>query len=352
MDSQSAAEILERKPVSASAPCRVDSGGTWDIKALSLPLEAADPATFNIALDMRTVVELGPFEEGWVRVSSPGIRPDGESCRVESMPFSPPLGMFFAAVSCFAFHGLEVRIRSGSPVRSALGGSSTALTALIKALGEVAGILGRKPLSRKEILLLGYRLEEGLSGGFCGLQDQAAAVYGGVNLWRWRHGRSGAPFLRERLLDAAGRRALSERILVAHSGIPHDSGRINRGWVESFLAGGNRDGWLEANRAVHDLAGAVRRGDWSGAAECVRREVSIRRDITPDAFVPATAALIHAAEEEGCGARFAGAGGGGSVWAVGPRAGIRALEERWSGMVSRAEGGRILDCSVDGAGVD
>jgi D-glycero-alpha-D-manno-heptose-7-phosphate kinase len=328
----------------------VDAGGTWDIKALSLPLEAFDPATLNIALDMRTTVELAPFTDGWVKVSSPGVSPGGESYPLEAATFAPPLGIFFAAVSWFAFHGLEVRIRSASPLRAALGGSSTALTALIKALAELRAALGGSRLSRKDILLLGYDLEDGLSGGFCGVQDQAAAVYGGVNLWRWRHGRSGRPFLQERLLDAKGRRALSERLLVAHSGLVHDSGRINRRWVEAFMAGGAREAWVEANRAVHELACAVRSLDWNGAAECLRRETSIRQRLTPEAFIPVTKALIEAAEEEECGARFAGAGGGGAVWALGPRTGIRELRKRWEGILSSIPGGHILKCAPDGAG--
>ncbi|MBW1764527.1 MAG: galactokinase, partial [Deltaproteobacteria bacterium] len=52
--SLSAREILEKKPVEAGAPCRIDSGGTWDIKAMALPLEGIEPVTVNMALSLRT----------------------------------------------------------------------------------------------------------------------------------------------------------------------------------------------------------------------------------------------------------------------------------------------------------
>ncbi|MCU0540165.1 MAG: galactokinase, partial [Desulfobacterales bacterium] len=51
-------EALSRGPVSASAPCRVDMGGTLDIRTFSYPLQHRGPCTLNIALDLRTTVSL------------------------------------------------------------------------------------------------------------------------------------------------------------------------------------------------------------------------------------------------------------------------------------------------------
>lgn len=344
-------DILRRRPVVASAPCRVDVGGTWDIKALALPYEREDPVTVNVALDLRTRVRLLPYREGYVRMSSRGFRPEGEARHADDLPFDSPLGLFFAAVSRFGFHGLEVRIESQAPVRSALGGSSTALTALLRALSRVGELLGNhRPLPPREVLALGYQLEDALAGGFCGMQDQAAAVYGGANLWRWRYGRVRSPVVREALLNARGCRELTRRMIVAHSGVGHDSGRINRGWVASFLSGRNRRGWEAANRSVHRFGRLLQAHDWSGAAETLREEMAIRRDITPDAVIPQTRMLIDAAEAEGCGARFAGAGGGGAVWATGSLQRIHALRPRWEALLTRMEGGRLLPCRVDPRG--
>ena len=68
----SARKILEQNPIEASAPCRIDAGGTWDIKAMALPLERIRPITVNMALNLRTRVELQPFKDNWVRVTSAG----------------------------------------------------------------------------------------------------------------------------------------------------------------------------------------------------------------------------------------------------------------------------------------
>ena len=189
---QSIRQLLEQKPIRFSAPCRVDMGGTWDIKAMALPLEHIRPTTVNLALNLRTTVSLHPFSDGQVKIVSRGFR-ESRRCHADQLSFMPPFGLFFAAVSYFGFHGLEVKITSASPVKSALGGSSTALVGLTAALNCVSSALGRPKLSKKEILHLTYHLEDGISGGNCGIQDQAAAVYGGVHQWEWRFGKQDAP---------------------------------------------------------------------------------------------------------------------------------------------------------------
>ena len=342
--------LLSRKPVAASAPCRIDAGGTWDIKALSLPLERITPTTVNIALDLRTTVGLHPFKDNWIKISSQGFRRQ-EAFHRNRLPFSSAFGLFFAAISYFGFHGLEVRIESPSPVKSALGGSSTALVALLKALSKASVLAGGRPLSGKALLHLGYHLEDGVNGGNCGIQDQAAAVFGGVHQWKWHYGNRTTPFERIRLLDQKGRQELSRHLLVAYSGKSHVSARTNRNWIKDFLSGKTRAGWCRANEIVHHLALAIQKQDWLGAAAFLKEEMALRKKLTPGALIPVTAKLVRQAERTGCGARFAGAGAGGSLWAVGDTRDIRELRKRWGKTVSSIRGAKILDCEVEPKGV-
>ena len=346
----SASKILKSRRVEASAPCRVDSGGTWDIRCMALPMETIKPVTLNIALSLRTRVELLPFEEGMVKVSSEGF-PETGAHEFKTLPFDSSFGLFYAALSYFGFHGLEVRIASDSPSKAALGGSSTALVALIKALSKLAVLAGTPPMPQKDILHLAYHLEDSTSLGKCGIQDQAAAVFGGVNLWRWQFGNRRSPYERRTLLDRRGQQKLSEHLLVAFSGKSHVSARINQGWLEGFLSGKTRAGWMEANRIVRRLAQALINRKWDRAAGLLREEMAVRRDITPDALIPLTDKLIRQAELAGCGARFAGAGAGGSVWAVGEKKRIKELETLWRSALAPIRGSGILDCAVDPKGV-
>ncbi len=348
--SVSVKEILECHPVSASAPCRIDSGGTWDIKALALPMSWVEPVTVNVALNLRTEVTLTPFTEGLVKVSSEGFSCE-EEYPLEGVRFDSSFGVFFAAVAHFDLHGLDVRIRAASPVKAALGGSSTALVALIKALSKLTCSLGRRALSREEILHLGYHLEDAVSPGKCGIQDQAAAVYGGVHQWTWHYEKKNRLFRREPLLDRGGQRELSERILLAYSGKSHISGRINQAWIKDFLSGKTRAGWIKANDIVKRLAKAVREKAWEESARLLREETALRRRLTPAAFIPITERLVNQAEEAGCGARFTGAGAGGSVWALGERQKIETLREVWQTTLGPVKGAGILDCEVESTGV-
>ena len=55
--------LLDNHPIDASAPCRIDFGGTLDISSFHYPLRHLAPSTVNIALDRRTTVNLRPITE-------------------------------------------------------------------------------------------------------------------------------------------------------------------------------------------------------------------------------------------------------------------------------------------------
>ena len=343
-------ELLTRSPVTVSAPCRVDAGGTWDIKALALPLERKSPATVNMALTLRTSVTLSPHDDGLVKISSRGFSP-GETASRNQLPFDSPFGLFFAAVSYFGFHGLEVTIDSQSPIKSALGGSSTALVALLGALQEVAALQNNRVFSRKANLHLAYHLEDGISGGNCGIQDQAAAVYGGVNLWKWHFGNWSEPLTRTSLLDKEGQKKLSNHILVAYSGKSHVAAQTNHQWVKDFLSGKTQSGWIKSNEAVHSFARAIQAEEWERAAFFLREEMALRREITPEALDDVTEKLVAEAEKANCGGRFAGAGAGGSVWALGSIKNITALKRKWQELLMPIKDAKILNTGIDSEGV-
>jgi D-glycero-alpha-D-manno-heptose-7-phosphate kinase len=343
-------ELLEDNPIRSSAPCRIDSGGTWDIEALALPLEGAEPTTVNLALNLRTYITVLPYKSGWVKVSSGDFHAP-ETYPLDRVPFNSQFGLIFAVASFFGFHGLEIAIRSVSPVKAGLGGSSTAAVAVIKAFSLVNALLREKELGKGDILHLAFHLEDAVNMGMCGIQDQGASVYGGVNKWVWNYSRKARPFRRQSLLDAMGQRELSKRILVAYSGSTHLSAKINRLWIEEFLKGNTRYSWIELNGIVKRFARHLQERQWKAGAEELRNEVAIRKEITPQAFTPIMIRLIQEAEERGCGARFAGAGGGGTVWALGEIDNIQGLRERWAALLKGTQKGKILDCAVDPIGV-
>ncbi|MGE5838521.1 MAG: galactokinase, partial [Deltaproteobacteria bacterium] len=112
-----------------------------------------------------------------------------------------------------------------------------------------------------------------------------------------------------------------------------------------------RAGWVEANGIVRRMAQALAGRKWGRAAGYLREEMAVRRDITPDALIPLTDKLIRQAEQAGCGARFAGAGAGGSVWALGEKNRIQELRAIWNSTLAPIHGAGVLECVVDPRGV-
>lgn len=342
-------KFIEKQPVTASTPCRVDMGGTLDIPTFFLPLRRSRPCTVNIAINLRTVVRLSAFRKGAVRVSSTGL---GEAeFAPETAPFDHPLGLIFAVAAHFGLDGIEISIESGSPVRSALGGSSAAVSALVGALAAVAEKQGEPGLSRKETALLARNLESAVARVPCGFQDQLAAVFGGVHAWHWTGDIRRCVFRREPLMDGSGAEKLGRRLLVAYCGAPHDSKDINGQWVSRFLAGKDRDRWLRIAQSVRRFADCLRRQDFSAASDEMNTETAIRREMTPEVFDATGALLSEEALAEGCGVRFAGAGGGGCLWALGEEAAVGRLRLRWADILSRRQGAGLLDAGVDSRGL-
>ena len=140
-------------------------------------------------------------------------------------------------------------------------------------------------------------------------------------------------------------------MLVAYSGESHISSKTNRKWIKDCLSGKTRGGWIKANEIVDRLAHAIYRKDWGKAAALLREEMSIRNKITPEALIPITRKLVEQAENEGCGARFAGAGAGGSLWAIGKSENIGNLRRVWDETLSPQRYAGLLNCEVDPTGV-
>lgn len=339
-------QILEKKAVRASVPCRIDFGGTLDISTFYLPLNRANPSTVNLALDLRTGVTLSPWAKGWVKISSRGF--ESAEFRAQEVPFSHPMGLMFACASFFNAHGVHIEIESTSPPRSALGGSSSAAVAIIAAFHAALG----KPIDPSAIAMAAHFLESSVAGVPCGLQDQLAAAFGGVNQWYWKLTDTGPAFVKKPLADTGkGIRELDQHLLVAYCGNPHESKDINKRWVDQFLSGSHRTTWLEIAALTEEFAAALGARDYSLGADLMNRETRLRLSMTPDVLDKTGLKLFERAEAQGCGARFTGAGGGGCIWAVGQAELLAGLKADWVAIVGQDPQADILKTRIDPNGI-
>jgi D-glycero-alpha-D-manno-heptose-7-phosphate kinase len=342
--------ILEKAPIEASAPCRIDMGGTLDIRTFYFPLRHLSPCTFNIAVGLRTRIRLLPYRNGRIKISSRGFK--GAEFPIDRAPFIHPLGLMLAVGVYFNAKNVHVQIESQSPPRSALGGSSAAAVALIAALSELwQQAYTAKPLTRPRIASLAHELEESVAGVPCGMQDQLAAIYGGVNAWIWPVGVEDSQFRKKMVMPKRSHKDLEKHLLLAYCGKPHESKDINSRWVHQFLAGKFRDSWAEIVACTRQFVNHLADRNYMKAAELMNRETAIRRKLTPDVLDEVGVHLMKTAVAHNCGARFTGAGGGGCIWALGEVKHIDSLRPIWEEILLSEKEGRLLEPKIDSQGL-
>jgi D-glycero-alpha-D-manno-heptose-7-phosphate kinase len=342
-------EILERNYVEASAPCRIDMGGTLDLSTFYIPLRRYSPCTFNIALGLKTTVRIEAYEKGATQVISSGFK----KCRfsLERAPFNHPLGLMFAIANYFEADGVQIIIESSSPPRSALGGSSAAAVALVAAFSKAVEATGGMQRSKKNIALLAHALEGSVAGVPCGLQDHLAAVFGGAHAWFWPGSLEDSAYRKVRVIPSRVFNQVKNHLLVAYCGVPHESKNSNNQWVKQFLAGKHRREWVEICYYTQKFVDAMGDLNYKTAADCMNKEVALRSAMTPWVLDSMGKKLAAAAAENECGARFAGAGGGGCVWALGEIENIDTLRRIWENILKRRKDAFVLDSRIDRKGV-
>ena len=339
-------KILEKNHIQASVPCRVDLGGTLDISTFYLPLHYLSPSSFNIALDLRTKVSLLPWKEGYVKVSSKGF--ESAVFKKDEAPFNHPMGLMFALATYFDAHGVHIKIESSSPPRSALGGSSSAAVAIISVFYKALG----KKINPEQIAWLAHYIESSVAGVPCGMQDQLASAFGGVNQWIWKMGEKYPEFERipvfENEVDIT---AFNSNILIAYCGIPHVSKDINKQWVESFVRGETRLVFKKIVDLTKEFSKAVKSRNFRQAAKHMNQETKLRLEMTPDVLDKAGKKMFEKAINCDCGARFTGAGGGGCLWAIGEAMDIENLKFFWQEILTSVETAKILDTKIETKGI-
>ncbi|MBW2491118.1 MAG: galactokinase [Deltaproteobacteria bacterium] len=342
-------KIIESHQFEASAPCRIDMGGTLDISTFYYPLRHLFPCTVNIAMKLRTKVRLLPYDKKKIKITSKGFK--GAEYLLDKAPFDHPLGLIFAIAAYFRAEGIHIDIDSSSPPRSALGGSSSAAVALVGAFSKVKETKGEPPIAKKNIAFLSQTIEASVAGVPCGFQDQLAAVYGGANVWYWPGDCKGPFFYKKTIIAKRQLPKLEKNLLLAYCGVPHESKDVNKKWVTQFLSGKHHGLWAEIIVCTHKFADALMKRDIPSACEQMNKETAIRRKMTPEVLDEIGKALVESAKKTNCGARFTGAGGGGCIWALGRSEDIDKLKGTWEGILSTRKDAGLLRAKIDSQGL-
>lgn len=290
--------------IMARAPVRnADLGGWRDTRLFK------SGKVMNMAIRLYTYVSLVPTEEHGVHIESHDIG-DTEYVRsVRDIEYAGTLGLLKAAISSSGATGhFRLIVRSEAPPASGLG-SSAALS--VAALGALYRHLG-KMLLPSQIAANAQRLETEFMKLECGVQDQLAAAFGGINFIEVNYPDARVtpvPVSDATLCD------LETRMLVVYTGKSHFSSETHKKVIENFERGDPQV--LRAFEGLDTTAEmgteALMRGSIPQYAEALDRNWEFQKQLDPSITTPAVDDLVQKAEKLGCiGFKLNGAGAGGT----------------------------------------
>jgi D-glycero-alpha-D-manno-heptose-7-phosphate kinase len=195
---------------------------------------------------------------------------------------------------------------SEAPPGSGLGGSSALSIAVCAALSR----LTKARIPSRDWVPLSRDIEARVLGVPTGEQDHYPAAYGGAQAIHLEPIRTRREALRVDLT------ALEERLLLAYTGEPRQSGVNNWEVFKKTLDGERRlrRNFADIARISARMREALLRQDWTAMARLLRQEWRVRRRNAPAISTPFIDRLIRVAKASGAqAAKVCGAGGGGCV---------------------------------------
>ena len=234
--------------------------------------------------------------------------------------------------------GLDVYISADVPPGCSTGSSAAITVALLKALSLLAG----RPLVAHELARLAHRIETEELGNECGIQDQIASAYGGVNyiaMDQYPEARVSPIRPAEEL-----RLALENRLLLVYEGQGHLSSDVHRQVIEELSRPGSKvreclDGLAAC---AEEAKNAFVRSDLAALAAAMNENNRLQKALHPGITTPRLERIEALARERGAeGAMINGAGGGGSITLL-CRPGMRTPVSH----ALREDGFTILPCMM------
>lgn len=235
-------------------------------------------------------------------------------------------------------HGLDVYITADVPPGCSTGSSAAITVSLLKALSTMAG----KPLCVHELARLAHRIETLELHHECGIQDQIASAYGGVNYIAMdRYPEADVSPIR---VAEATRFALESRLLLVYEGQGHLSSDVHRQVIEELGRPGSavRECLAGLAACAEEAKTALLSGDLDGLAEIMNANNRWQKALHPGIATPRLERIEELARDRGAvGAMINGAGGGGSISLL-CRPGTRTIVA----LALRREGFTILPCTI------
>jgi len=293
--------------VNAAAPIRICDNGCWTDTWF-----AGHGQVFNIAVRPCAEVQVA------VRHGEPALVIHAENFgeRYELREAEAPWGPHPLLEAAIAYMKvpkdlrLEVTIHSEAPAGAGTGTSAAVTVALVGALDALGG--GR--LTAHEVATAAQRVETEILQRQCGIQDQLASAYGGVNFIEMA-AYPNATVSRLPLTDDVWWE-LERRLLLVYLGKAHDSSAIHESVIRTLESAGPDAPALAALRATAVRSRqALAAGDFAALGRAMTESTEAQGRLHPALVGSQAARVIEIARAHGAlGWKVNGAGGeGGSL---------------------------------------
>jgi D-glycero-alpha-D-manno-heptose-7-phosphate kinase len=316
--------------VNSVAPIRICDNGCWTDTWF-----AGHGQVFNVAVypyaEVQVAVYSGAGESDRV-VLHPENFGDPYPVRHTAAPWGPhPL--LEAAIAYMKVPRdlrLEVSIHSEAPAGAGTGTSAAVTVALVGALDALTP--GR--LTAHEVAAAAQRVETEMLQRQCGIQDQVASAYGGVNyieMFAYPHASVSAV----RVPDPVWWE-LERRLLLVYLGKSHDSSALHDQVIRSLeSAGPESPAIVSLRRTAPRSRDALSAGDFAGLGQAMTESTEAQERLHPALVGSEARRVIEVARAHGAlGWKVNGAGGeGGSLTmlcgesSAAKRALVRAIEQ-------------------------
>jgi D-glycero-alpha-D-manno-heptose-7-phosphate kinase len=305
---------MKNSSILVKSPTRVDlAGGTLDLWPLYNFVRPV--VTINLAIDIWTQVEISAEDTSIVKFESVDM---GKKWEFEN--FSDFLKMSdvnlrlfqsvfreFSSEISILNRGFTVKTNSESPIGGGLGGSSSLIISILKALHLY---LGYKIPDADRLVHLAHNIESSILMSPAGTQDYFPAVSGGLNFISY-----GAAKIVQSVHSVLNT-PLAENLLLVYTGRSHHSGLNNFEVLKSAVA---KDPLVlsaltKIGEISQELKDAILNGKWELISGLFRREYDARIQLTPEFTSPEIESLQQICLTAGAEAvKICGAGGGGCV---------------------------------------
>jgi D-glycero-alpha-D-manno-heptose-7-phosphate kinase len=320
--------------IESRAPNRILDFGGWTDTHF-----AANGAVVNLAVTLFAHVTLMTRESPGATIH---VLDYGESLDVADVvkqQYGHKHDLLLAALKLMPIpQGLDVYITADVPPGAGTGSSAAITVALLKGLSLLAG----RPLVPHELAALAHRIETVELGHECGVQDQIASAYGGMNFIAI------APYpsadVSPILLSDAARLALESRLLLVYEGAGHLSSEVHRQVIAGMKQPGSRISSVLAGLAAcaREAKAALLTADLDALAAIMDRNNRLQKELHPGITTESIERIEKIARLSGAsGSMINGAGGGGSITLL-CRPGARAAVAQ----ALRRESFTILPCVI------